>query len=284
MNKLILVTTLSASTLWLMLGSLNAKAIGNMADITIIDRSQNRTLPVYQHKGHYYVAGKPGNTYQIHVENLQTDSIEAVISVDAVNVITGKTAQTGQNGYIFDSYDSYDIAGWRKSEREIAGFYFTEIADSYAARTGRSGNVGVIGVAIYNKKYEAPLMPSISHSQENEEAARGSSNQTTAQKSPAPTAQQDTLGKAMPDRKTQIRDKSAESKKLGTGHGAIESSYVTQVQFERASARPAELITIYYDSYKNLVAQGVIPKQKTKNLLAKPFLDEDNTGFVPDPS
>lgn len=88
----------------------------------------------------------------------------------------------------------------------------------------------------------------------------------------------------MPDRKTQIRDKSAEFKKLGTGHGAIESSYVTEVQFERASARPAELITIYYDSYKNLVAQGVIPKQKTKNLLAKPFLDEDNTGFVPDPS
>ena len=67
MHKLILLALLGAS--------FNAQAIGNMADITIIDRIQNRTLPIYKHHGRYYVAGKPGNTYQIHVQNQQSDSI-----------------------------------------------------------------------------------------------------------------------------------------------------------------------------------------------------------------
>ena len=83
MHKLILLALLGAS--------FNAQAIGDMADITIIDRIQNRTLPIYKHHGRYYVAGKPGNTYQIHVQNQQPDNIEAVISVDAVNVIDRKS-------------------------------------------------------------------------------------------------------------------------------------------------------------------------------------------------
>ena len=273
MHKLILLALLGAS--------FNAQAIGDMADITIIDRIQNRTLPIYKHHGRYYVAGKPGNTYQIHVQNQQPDNIEAVISVDAVNVITGKTAKTSQNGYIFNSYDAYDIAGWRKSNSEIAGFYFTEIADSYAARTGRSGNVGVIGVAIYSKKPEIeyePPQPTISRRETSEigaPAAEASSAPQGTSSKPASAVIQ--------NQESLAKDKRAESKKLGTGHGQVESSYVTEVAFERASTRPAEVISIYYDSYKNLVAQGVIKPQARKP-MAKPFMDEANDGFVPDPS
>ena len=280
MHKLILLALLGAS--------FNAQAIGDMADITIIDRIQNRTLPIYKHHGRYYVAGKPGNTYQIHVQNQQSDSIEAVISVDAVNVITGKTAKASQSGYVFDAYRGYDIAGWRKSEDEIAGFYFTEVENSYASRTGRSGNVGVIGVAVFNKKseiYNAPPQATISRGDHNDmeksapaEAEASATQGILRRESPActnPTLDNpaDKAIVAMP-----------ESKKLGTGHGAIESSSVTQVAFERASIRPAEVIMIYYDSYKNLVAQGVVPKQKTNKPLAQPFLNENDNGFVPDPS
>lgn len=272
-----------AATLSLISASFNAQAIGNMADITIIDRIQSRTLPIYKHNGHYYVAGKPGNTYQIHVENHQSDSIEAVISVDAVNVITGKTAKASQSGYVFDAYNGYDIAGWRKSEDEIASFYFTEIENSYAARTGRGSNVGVIGIAVFNKKpetYDTPPQATISRGDSNDmeknaptEAEASATQGTLRRERAAPSAQTDKALAAKP-----------ESKKLGTGHGAIESSYVTQIEFERATAKPAEVITIYYDSYKNLVAQGIIPKQKPTKPLAKPFADEDNIGFVPDPS
>ena len=33
-------------------------------------------------------------------------------------------------------------------------------------------------------------------------------------------------------------------------------------RFERASPRPDQTIVIYYDSYRNLVAQGVIPARQ----------------------
>ena len=38
---------------------------------------------------------------------------------------------------------------------------------------------------------------------------------------------------------------------------ARESSYASYTRFERASDTPAETIAIYYDSYENLLAQGV---------------------------
>ena len=45
-----------------------------------------------------------------------------------------------------------EIDGWRKSMDEVAAFYFTALPDSYAARTGRPDNVGVIGVALFREE------------------------------------------------------------------------------------------------------------------------------------
>jgi hypothetical protein len=71
------------------------------------------------------------------------------------------------------------------------------------------------------------------------------------------------------------------SARLGTGHGRSETSVVTYTEFERASATPAEIITIYYDSHRNLVAQGVIPAQSLArpDPVPQPF----PARFVPDP-
>ena len=38
---------------------------------------------------------------------------------------------------------------------EVAAFYFTQLPDSYAARTDRPDNVGVIGVAVF-REYQPP--------------------------------------------------------------------------------------------------------------------------------
>jgi hypothetical protein len=51
-----------------------------------------------------------------------------------------------------------DIGGWRKSMSEVAAFVFTALPESYAARTGRPGNVGVIGVAVF-REYQPPRPP-----------------------------------------------------------------------------------------------------------------------------
>ena len=68
--------------------------------------------------------------------------------------------------------------------------------------------------------------------------------------------------------------------KLGTGHGLRYDSYAQYVEFERATEQPEEVIAIYYDSRRNLVAQGVIrPDRRYAARRPNPFPG----GFVPDP-
>ena len=136
--------------LWGLLSG-TAAAVGNMADVTIHDRAENRTLPVYRHDGRYYVVGRPGHEYQIRVRNRSGTDILAVVSVDGVNAVSGDTASWSQTGYVLAPGQSFDISGWRKTLQRVAAFFFTEHENSYAARTGRPDNVGVIGVAVFRR-------------------------------------------------------------------------------------------------------------------------------------
>jgi hypothetical protein len=53
---------------------------------------------------------------------------------------------------------------------------------------------------------------------------------------------------------------------------------VRYVEFERASPAPVETIAIYYDSYRNLLAMGVLPSPAAVR-DPNPF----PARFVPDP-
>src|SRR5688572_28337552 len=133
-----------------------AGAVGSLADLTVYDRTEGRRLQVYWHQGRAYVIGKPGNEYQLSLRNRAGDDVLAIVSVDGVNVITGQSASPQQSGYVLAPRGGMDIQGWRKNMSETAAFYFTSLPDSYAARTGRPDDVGVIGVALFRKKYSAP--------------------------------------------------------------------------------------------------------------------------------
>src|SRR5471032_947702 len=134
-----------------------ALAVGGIADVSVYDRAENRTLPVYSYEGRYYIAGKPGNEYQVNIRNNQPGEILGVIAVDGVNAVSGETASWIQTGYVLTPYTSFGVKGWRKSLQRTAAFFFTELENSYAARSGRPDNVGVIGVAVFRKKAE-PLV------------------------------------------------------------------------------------------------------------------------------
>jgi hypothetical protein len=133
-----------------------AFAHGKVADLSVYDRTEARRLQIYWHEGRAYVVGKPGNEYQLTLRNRLRDDVLAVVSVDGVNVITGETADPSQSGYVMAPRGSLDIRGWRRSLSQTAAFYFTSLADSYAARTGRPHDVGVIGVVLFRKKAQEP--------------------------------------------------------------------------------------------------------------------------------
>ena len=243
--------------------SAHAGAVGGLADVSLYDRSDGRQLPVYWHEGRAYVVGKPGNEYAVRIRNRQREDVLGVISVDGVNVITGESAVAQQSGYVLAPYRQFDISGWRKNMASTAAFYFTSLPESYAARTGRPDNVGVIGVALYRKKADpVPLSqsaPFASEQRQRKEAGNAAGASADAPSAPRSAERDD---------------------RLGTGHGRVESSHTRYVGFERASSEPAETVTIYYDSYRNLLARGIVPHAATppRRPSPNPF-----PGFVADP-
>lgn len=238
---------------------------GSRAELQVYDRSDGRYLPVYRHRGRHYVAGEPGHEYEIHVRSRRDERLLAVTSVDGVNVISGQTASAAQGGYVLSPWNELRVDGWRKSMEQVARFYFTALPDSYAARTGRPDNVGVIGVALFEE--ERPWIPSWRQRMEEAPAAESAPRSLGSAADAA----------AAPEAKARRSDQP----RLGTGHGGSQWSGAEYTSFERASERPAEVISIWYDSRRNLVAQGVIPKPPRYHRPRHP--EPFPAGFVPDP-
>ena len=237
--------------------------------VEIFDRIEGRVLPTYWHEGRRYVVGKPGSEYSIRVRNGSTGRVLAVMSVDGVNVITGDTASSRQSGHVLSPYETSEIAGWRTSMSRTAAFYFTSLPDSYAARTGRPDNVGVIGVAVFAERERPIAFGELRR----KELAREDAGTAQAPQPSAPASG------AANEAAAASRDRAA---KLGTGYGRSESSYVTYTAFERASDTPTETIAIYYDSYQNLLAQGVpVAPAPIARYRPNPFPESGH--FVPAP-
>jgi hypothetical protein len=239
---------------------------GRLVELGVFDRVEHRPLPVHWQAGRAYVAGQPGHEYQLVLHNRTGGELLAVVSVDGVNVITGQSADPAQSGYVIAPYGRLVIEGWRKSLAQTAAFYFTALADSYAARTGRPDNVGVIGVAVFRRKV-APLPAPI---------GRGAFPGAAGEAGAAPSASAAARGRQQSELR---RDEAEAASRLGTGHGRRETSPARYVAFERATPYPAEVVQLHYDSRANLVARGVIREPAPCGWpCPQPF-----PGFVPDP-
>ncbi len=269
--------TLPAVALTALLSPLAALA-GQPAEVEVYDRTDGRLLPVYWHAGERHVAGEPGHEYEIRVRNRTGGRLLAITSVDGVDVLSGRTASFDQGGYVLDPRGRLSVDGWRKNMGEVAAFYFTSLPDSYAARTGRPDNVGVIGVALFSEKvyYHDDAVgqrPPSAAAEPRDQPSETTVNADRAAPSPAPRAERESDGSGV--------GSLAKEGRLGTGHGQRIDSGAYYTSFERASGTPDGVIRIYYDSHRNLVAQGIIPRPKYR--YAQQVPDPFPNGFVPDP-
>jgi hypothetical protein len=264
-------------------GLVSTAHAGNLLDLAVVDRDTGQTLPTYADDGRLYVAGTPGHRYSVRLSNRSAGRLLAVLSVDGVNAVSGQNADTNQTGYVLDARESTEIAGWRKNLDEVAQFNFTALPNSYAARTGRPQNVGVIGVAVFTERMPAwrereaiakdaapPAPPMAQPSAEMQRSDAGAGAPVTTQ---APAADA-----AKPAARAKAESYARSEERLGTGHGAREYAHVDQTTFERASRHPAETLAVWYDSYANLVAQGIIARPVART-EPQPFPGT----FVPDP-
>lgn len=229
---------------------------GQRVQMRILDRDAYEELPQYGYRGQAWVPGTPGHRYAVQLTNRSPSRVLVVLSVDGVNAVTGQTATANQAGYVLAPYATMEVAGWRKSMRDIAQFYFSDIDDSYAARTGRPHDVGVIGIAVFDEARRVPLPPVYLP-----ERRAADSSTANAPGAAPPIAQ-------------------SRAQELGTGHGEREYAPVSRTGFVRASPRPVQVTEVRYDDARALAERGIGPGRYGRRD------DEPRAfpgGFVPDP-
>lgn len=295
-------------------------AIGQTAQLTLIDAVRRNPLPIYQYRGEYWVAGTPGQRYELQLTSrIQDRRVLATTSVDGINVISGQTAATVGRGYVLSPNQSSSVQGWRKSEYEVAAFNFAAPQASYAAQTGRPANVGVIGVALFPEALPPPPRPvsapisgrfeplttkdplgNKSESNADRPRATGSAvgagavafdekSKKDANLPAKPAASPSAEARSNDNARLTTPSDPAPSvaQGLGTQHGQRVNSYAPTVAFARESNSPSELITLRYDTAENLVARGVLqwvhsyPPALPVAPVPSPFPAQG--GFVPDP-
>ena len=265
-------------------GAASALAEPDPVDLAVVDRATGQPLPVWRHHGRLFVAGEPGARYSLRVSNHTNGRVLVVMSVDGVNILSGETAGYDQTGYVLDPRDSYDVNGWRKSDTEVAAFSFAPLPQSYAARTGRPGDVGVIGMAVFKERVPVRPLAAERRPWPGPVPAPAPAMPLAA---PAPPRSADRVGEVVVTGSRIARHDSnanAPEEKLGTAHGAREWSVVHDVAFERATPYPQSIRQIEYDTFDNLVASGVIPRGRNEEHRPRAFPSSPHgEGYVPDP-
>jgi hypothetical protein len=202
----------------------------------------------------HYLEARRGENYGVIVRNMTPKRIGVVLAVDGRNIISGKRSDLGSHEslYVLNGCEQARYDGWRTAEDRVHRFYFTETADSYAAKTfGDTTAMGVIAVAVYRERER----PRPQHEQKRRENA------------PAPPAESPAEGRA-----GALMDRSA-----GTGFGDGKHSPTVTVAFEPEPV-PVQKSLIKYEWRETLCRKGILPcRQERGNRL----WDED--GYAPYP-
>ena len=245
-----------------------------LVDIGVVDRDRGADggwLGQIHHRGQDWIEGEPGHRYSVRLTNTTGGRVLVVLSIDGVNAVTGQTAHPSQGGYVLEPWESAEINGWRKSLDDVAQFVFTDLPDSYAARTGRPDNVGVIGIAVFEEAraaYEPAPIWRRSPPVANDSASRAKARSLQGAAAPAAEARRSAHDEA-------------ETQSLGTGHGEREWAPASRTGFMRATRSPAQVTQLRYDDYRTLVARGVLPQRDWRRYAEEPRAFPG--GFVADP-
>jgi hypothetical protein len=214
---------------------------------------EGRTLPTFAQAGRRFVLGDIGERYRLHIVNPTAVRVEAVVSVDGLDAIDGRSASVAKRGYLVPAFGDVTVDGWRTSMDTVAAFRFSSVRSSYAARTGRDQNVGVIGVAFFRER--APVVMRRALPAAPSHASEGAAPSAQA---PAPAPAPATPGAAGGAGAAASRSAPADVRPgLGTEYGEQHDSHVSEVSFARASSRPESVFELRYDDSEGLVARGI---------------------------
>ncbi len=230
-------------------------AIDNEA-ISVWVQSEGAVLPMYDVGGQHYLLGLEGAYYQVALANRTDVRIEAVVSVDGLDVITGQVADfKTQRGYVLGPGEQILVEGFRRSLDAVAGFQFTTHDASYAAQMGQGGNVGVIGVAVFD---ELPRKEPVTIAGGGATASAGGGGAIESAGGGAMESAPSTpvsAAKPAPAMDAEM----AEDESMGTGWGDDINSQAEVVPFKRRTPdAPLDVVALFYNDRAGLERAGVV--------------------------
>ena len=113
-----------------------------------------RPLNEYHAKGRTYVEALRGEEYELRLRNPTAERVAVALSVDGLNTIDAQqTSAWNSSKWVIEPYQTITIEGWQMSSERARRFYFTTERDSYAAKLGRRGDLGVISAVFFRQKH-----------------------------------------------------------------------------------------------------------------------------------
>jgi hypothetical protein len=245
------------------------------------------------HDGKTYIEGREGTRFSIKLRNNSYSRKLFVPTIDGLSVMNGEEGSYKSSGYIVQGYSSITIDGWRTSDKEVAEFYFSSPEGSYRKKMDKGNNLGLIGVAVFDEVYHAPIYtytqcycphcyPTITVN-----PFQGTGTCTNYLDLSTPTSgisgdnlkmfsvqsgNNYNLSAKNTDQVMSVTNcsGSAPSQALGTGFGEQKHSEVTSVEFERKSYTDA-VFEIYYNTREELEKTGICFKKEPLYVAPQAF-------------
>ncbi len=214
-------------------------------------------LPTFEQSGRLYVLGAVGQRYLVRVRNDSGSRAEIIVSVDGRDVIDGRPSSWEKRGYVVEPHGEAVIDGYRMSEDAVAAFRFSSVPRSYASRKGDARDVGVLGVAVFPERqvvYRPPPPPPYPMPFGDRGPSEAPSSSAPGADAAAPKGERRSDA---PGALAQRGPAATPRPGLGTEFAEEHESHVHPVGFERASPRPAAVLTLRYDDRPGLLAMGV---------------------------
>ena len=182
-------------------------------------------------RGRRYVEAREGAEYDLILRNPLPVRVAVALSVDGLNTIDARrTSAWEASKWVIEPYGTVRISGWQMSSSRARRFYFTTERDSYAARLGRTSDLGVITAVFYREATPRPY-PAVPPPYD-PIRPRGRSEQQTEREAP----------------------ERAEDKASRSGEYDVEWIHMS---LERS---PAAELTIRYEYRDALMRLGVLPR------------------------
>ena len=206
-------------------------------------------------RGRRYVEAQEGAEYDLLLRNPLPVRVAVALSVDGLNTIDARrTSAWEASKWVIEPYGTVRISGWQMSSSRARRFYFTTERDSYAARLGRTSDLGVITAVFYREATPRPY-PAVPPPYD-PIRPRGRSEQQTEREAPERAEDKASRSGSGAVAATPRRDDDAYAA-TGIGRSVEYDVEWIHMSLERS---PAAELTIRYEYRDALMRLGVLPR------------------------